>query len=380
MKNAQFAFLLLVGCQQKEQQQIESPEDSAQTVDDSGEASDTEEPADEPADEPSSPTDEEPEEIDCPDNTICVNTFPYTHSDSTIGGESNFDYYSCATSTNESGPEIVYQVDIPEDGFLALDLTEMGSGADIDVHLLDSRSANDCIDRGHWSAGAFISAGRYYVVADTWVNSSGVALSGNYTLQMGLTTVQDLQDAGMHSELAFDALYAFDVAWSQGDGSRFEYGITDYTLHSSDPRFWLYDLATGELLWNLHIAHGEASSDYWDEGYADTFSNTPDSHQSSLGMMRGAESYTGAYGYSMRIDGLEPGYNDNVRSRAIVMHGWQGSRPEYVNQYGSVAPTWGCPAVDDREVVDIVDTLSDGALMFFWYPDGNWSEYSSYLP
>ena len=51
MKNAQFAFLLLVGCQQKEQQQIESPEDSAQTVDDSGEASDTEEPADEPADE-----------------------------------------------------------------------------------------------------------------------------------------------------------------------------------------------------------------------------------------------------------------------------------------------------------------------------------------
>ena len=97
-------------------------------------------------------------------------------------------------------------------------------------------------------------------------------------------------------------------------------------------------------------------------------------------MMRGAESYTGSYGYSMRIDGLEAGYNDNVRSRAIVMHGWQGSRPEYVNQYGSVAPTWGCPAVDDRKVSDVVDTLSDGALLFFWYPDNDWSQFSDYLP
>ena len=121
-----------------------------------------------------------------------------------------------------------------------------------------------------------------------------------------------------------------------------------------------------EMLYLLHFAHGEGSSDPSDSGYASTFSNVPDSHQSSLGMMRAAESYSGSFGYSMRLDGLED-INDNVRSRYIVVHGWEGSRPEYVNQYGMVAPTWGCPAVDDRIVSDVVDILKDGSAMFFWH-------------
>ena len=94
--------------------------------------------------------------------------------------------------------------------------------------------------------------------------------------------------------------------------------------------------------------------------------------------MKAGETYTGSYGYSMRIDGLEYGYNDNVRSRYIVMHGWEGSRPEYVDYFGMVAPTWGCPALDDRLVGTVIDQLSDGALMFFWYPDGDWSQHSTF--
>jgi hypothetical protein len=132
-------------------------------------------------------------------------------------------------------------------------------------------------------------------------------------------------------------------------------------------------------LGNLHLAHGEATSSTTDDGWAVDFSNISESHQSSLGMMKGAESYYGSFDYSMRLDGLENGYNDKVRSRAIVVHGWTGSRPEYVQSYGSVAPTWGCPSVDDREVQWVVDTLKDGSLLFFWYPDGDWSINSGYL-
>ena len=125
-------------------------------------------------------------------------------------------------------------------------------------------------------------------------------------------------------------------------------------------------MTSQELLYLLHFAHGEGSSDPYDSGYAVSFSNTPDSHQSSLGMMRAAESYTGSFGYSMRLDGLES-INSNVRNRFIVFHGWEGARPEYVNQYGMVAPTWGCPAVDDRVVSDVVDILKEGSALFFWH-------------
>jgi hypothetical protein len=197
---------------------------------------------------------------------------------------------------------------------------------------------------------------------------------------MGLTTVDGLEGEGMSLGAAEDALSAFATAWAGGDTDRFEYGLTDFSLHSSIPREWILDLVTGDILWSLHVAHGEGSSTGADTGYADEFSNIDDSHNSSLGMMRAGETYSGTYGYSMRLDGLEDGYNDNVRSRAIVVHPWSGSRKEYVASWGETAETWGCPAIDDRVTEDVVDTLSDGALLFFWYPDGDWSVYSDYLP
>jgi hypothetical protein len=324
---------------------------------------------------------DDPPQEDCPDGVTCIYNFPYLDTATTIGsGISNFDSYSCAPTTNESGEEVIYRLDIPDDGFLALSLQNVQNGADIDIHLLENLDTDDCIDRGHWNAGAFVTAGQYWVIADTWVNSNGEELSGSYTLQVGVTTVSDLENSGMQTDFSYDSLYAYDVAWAAGDTDRFEYAITDFSLHSSEERMWLLDLSDGSVLNNYHIAHGEASSSLSDDGFADSFSNINNSHQSSLGMMKAAESYTGTYGYSMRLDGLEYGYNDNVRSRYIVMHGWEGSRPEYVNYWGSVAPTWGCPAVDDRDVADVVDTLKDGALMFFWYPDGDWNVNSSFLP
>jgi len=96
-------------------------------------------------------------------------------------------------------------------------------------------------------------------------------------------------------------------------------------------------------------------------------------------MMRGAETYWGSFDKSMRIDGVEDGYNDLVRPRAIVMHGAEYARAEFVSTYGRAGESWGCPAVDDRLVGDVVDTLSDGGMLFFWYPDGDWSVDSDYL-
>jgi hypothetical protein len=96
-------------------------------------------------------------------------------------------------------------------------------------------------------------------------------------------------------------------------------------------------------------------------------------------MSRGAEDYIGSLGHSLRLDGLEPGYNDNVRSRYIVLHGAEYARPEFVAAYGRAGTSWGCPAVDDRDNEDALDFVIGGTLAFFWYPDGDWSERSEYL-
>ena len=156
---------------------IEEPSNEPENSDPS-----TEEPESQPTSEPETSNPAEPDSQpssepveDCPDGVICVNTFPFEHSgDTSLSSLREWDSYDCASATDESGAEILYRVDIEEEGFLALELMDMESGADIDIHLLASRDNGDCLDRGHWRAGAFVQPGSYWVVADTWVNSSGM--------------------------------------------------------------------------------------------------------------------------------------------------------------------------------------------------------------
>ncbi|MCB9665034.1 MAG: murein L,D-transpeptidase catalytic domain family protein [Alphaproteobacteria bacterium] len=317
----------------------------------------------------------------CPSGLTCVDTFPYVTSGLTTGATSSFDAYGCAPTIDESGPEVVYRVDLPARGFLAVELAPdlQPEGVDVDVHLLEALDPERCLDRGHHRAGALLEKGTYYVVVDSWTDEEGTSFDGAFELTIGLTRLRDLLALGIARTVAEDALQAFGVAWERGDPAHFAYAITDFSLHSSVRRMWILDLATGTQRWNLHVPHGQGSSDPQDAGRAVTFSNTPASHQSSLGVMRGAERYVGDYGESMRIDGLEPGFNDNVRDRAIVLHPWSGSRDTYVQAEGECDETWGCPALDDRLNEEVADFLAEGGLMIFHYPDPGWLEGSEYV-
>ncbi len=310
---------------------------------------------------------------------VCIDTFPSSHvGDTSASSRRDFDAYDCAPGTDESGAEVLYRVTIPANGLLSLELTDMETGADVDVHLLGSESSSDCIARGHWVAGGYVQAGHYWVVADTWT-SGATEYDGQYRMNFGFMSVDDLEEMGLDEAPAEDALYAMGVAFENGDPDTLFYAITDFSMHSADRRMWILDLIDGTLLWNLHVTHGENSST-GSEAYATSFSNINDSHQSSLGMMKAAELYTSStVGPGLRLDGLEPGYNDNVRMRGIVVHGATYARAENVASWGVAGTSWGCPAVDDRLVDDVMDTLTGGGMMFFWYPDGDWSSFSGYL-
>lgn len=159
-------------------------------------------------------------------------------------------------------------------------------------------------------------------------------------------------------------------AWSCADvaADAHNLAVIDYSLPSTEPRLWVFDLERRALLFAEHVAHGKGSG----ENYAHAFSNRYGSRQSSLGLFVTAETYHGRNGYSLRMDGLEPGINDQARERAIVMHGADYVDPAAAQRYGRLGRSWGCPAVRPQVAREIIDTLSDGQLLFAYYPDEEW--------
>jgi hypothetical protein len=151
--------------------------------------------------------------------------------------------------------------------------------------------------------------------------------------------------------------------------------VIDFGQPSTEPRLWVFDIVRGELLFAEHVAHGRGSGGQM----ADTFSNVEGSHQSSLGLFVTAESYTGANGYSLRLDGLEPGLNDRARERAIVVHGAAYVDPLQALRQGRLGRSFGCPAVRPAIARPLIDTLRDGQLLFAHHPDAGWRRKSRLL-
>lgn len=144
--------------------------------------------------------------------------------------------------------------------------------------------------------------------------------------------------------------------------------VIDYSRPSTERRLWVFDLKKTVLLYAEHVAHGRNSG----ENFANTFSNRESSHQSSLGLFATAETYNGGNGYSLRMDGLEPGVNDLARARAIVMHGAPYVDPVMAQRQGRLGRSFGCPAVRPAVANSVIDTLKEGQLVFAYYPDQQW--------
>ncbi len=126
----------------------------------------------------------------CPDGVTCVDTFPFSDQrDTTIEGTTDLDAYPCAAETNESGPEIVYRVTLPTDGFLSVAAYD-ADGVDIDVHILTdfdpaAPSPAACIARGDRQASADVSQGDVWVIADTWASIANGPQPGAFQLDIG---------------------------------------------------------------------------------------------------------------------------------------------------------------------------------------------------
>jgi hypothetical protein len=171
------------------------------------------------------------------------------------------------------------------------------------------------------------------------------------------------------------AIAAMECAVNNGLDAAERLAVIDFSLPSSERRLWIFDLQQRKLVLQDFVAHGQNSGD----NFATRFSNEVGSHQTSLGLFRTQETYIGKHGYSLRMDGLEPGINDRARERAIVVHSADYVDPSWIGRQGRIGRSQGCPAVRPEIGQQVVDHLKGGQYMFAYYPDQDWLQSSAYL-
>ncbi len=170
------------------------------------------------------------------------------------------------------------------------------------------------------------------------------------------------QQMGLEGRLSFEAFSLGVRGYNQiPNKHRSRLTIVDFSKPSTQERMFVIDMEQGKLLYATLCAHGRGSGD----NYATSFSNQPRSHESSLGFYLTNETYSGNNGYSLRLDGLEPGYNDQARARAIVVHGAAYVNNQIIRQ-GRLGRSYGCPAVPSELAQPIIDEIKGGSVLFIY--------------
>ena len=145
--------------------------------------------------------------------------------------------------------------------------------------------------------------------------------------------------------------------------------VIDFDLPSTQKRLWVLDLAKHEVLFHTLVAHGHNSG----ENEATSFSNTDQSNMSSLGFYATGTEYEGKHGHSLRLEGLDEGYNTNAAARSVVMHGADYVSEEFIKQNGRLGRSLGCPALPLDQYAQIIDAVDGGTCLFLNKSDAGYT-------
>lgn len=142
--------------------------------------------------------------------------------------------------------------------------------------------------------------------------------------------------------------------------------IADYSQSSNKKRLYVIDLKNKKLLFNTYVAHGRNSGGE----FAKSFSNQEGSYKSSLGFYITEHPITGSHtGFSLLIDGVEKGINDNAVQRAIIIHAAEYATENFIKKYGRLGRSYGCPSLPPEMNKQIIDVIQGGTCLFLYNPD-----------
>ena len=151
--------------------------------------------------------------------------------------------------------------------------------------------------------------------------------------------------------------------------------IVDFSRPSNEKRLYVIDVEEEKVLFNTYVAHGRGSG----EKMANRFSNVPESFQSSLGFYSTSSTYQGKHGYSLKLSGLEPGFNNLAEHRAIVIHSADYVSEGFIRTKGYLGRSWGCPALPAKLNKPIIDEIKNGSCLFIYSPNQKYLRQSKIL-
>lgn len=185
-----------------------------------------------------------------------------------------------------------------------------------------------------------------------------------------------LQEQGLSKEVFEMALKGMEKLIQAGVTHKDNViAIADFNQPSTNKRLYIIDLDTYELKFHTWVAHGKRSG----KEMAEHFSNRVSSNQSSPGFYVTGSTYQGKHGYSLRLEGVEKGINDNAGRRAIVIHGAEYVNPNTISKLGYIGRSQGCPAIPMSLHRPVIDQLKDGACLFIYSPTNSYLKNSSLI-
>lgn len=146
--------------------------------------------------------------------------------------------------------------------------------------------------------------------------------------------------------------------------------IANFNVSANQKRLWIVDVHHKKVLYHSLVSHGKGSG----QEYARKFSNDVGSHQSSLGFYITGDTYTGAHGLSLYLDGMEDGINSNARQRAVVIHGASYVSTSFIKKYGRLGRSHGCPALPVSSCEEMIKTIKGGAALYIHADDEKYFE------
>ena len=177
-------------------------------------------------------------------------------------------------------------------------------------------------------------------------------------------------------EVFLKAYKGYLVMKSEGMISNSRYiTVMDFELSANQRRMWVLDLEKNKIVVHDLVSHGRNSG----EEYARSFSNQPESFKSSLGFYVTGMDYLGKNDYSLRLHGVEEGFNDNAFERGIVMHGADYVNSRYIRCNKRLGRSQGCPAVSQKINKWLINTIEGGSCLFIYYPDKNYLKKSAII-
>jgi len=184
-----------------------------------------------------------------------------------------------------------------------------------------------------------------------------------------------LDEAGLSKEAVAYAVRGYEKLVDSGLVNNEQYlTIVDFSQSSRNKRFYILDMENNKLVWNTYVAHGKNSG----VDMAKSFSNAFNSEKSSLGFYVTKSTYSGKHGLSLRISGLERGFNDNAEARGVVVHG-----APYVNagrvQSDYMGRSQGCPALPENDYAKVINIIKGGTVLFVYSPSDNYLQSSTLL-